>query len=156
MKHENVQEYYGKTLQSSADLQTNACCEPAEMPGWLKKVLAQLHDEVLMRYYGCGLIASEALKGARVLDLGCGAGRDVYALSQMVGEEGFVVGVDMTDEQLDVARSYSRLSSAGCSDIARQMLRFTRVTLKIWKIYRWILDVLRRDCLKLCGQSRDG
>ena len=72
----------------------------------MKKVLAQLHDEVLMRYYGCGLIAPEALKGARVLDLGCGAGRDVYALSQMVGEEGFVVGVDMTDEQLDVARSY--------------------------------------------------
>ena len=60
------------------------------MPGWLKKVLAQLHDSVLMRYYGCGLIALEALKGARVLDLGCGAGRDVYALSQMVGEEGFV------------------------------------------------------------------
>ena len=75
MKHENVQEYYGKTLQSSADLQTNACCEPAEMPSWLKKILAQLHDEVLMRYYGCGLIAPEALKGARVLDLGCGAGR---------------------------------------------------------------------------------
>ena len=96
MKHENVQEYYGKTLQSSADLQTNACCEPAEMPSWLKKILAQLHDEVLMRYYGCGLIAPEALKGTRVLDLGCGAGRDVYALSQMVGEEGFVVGVDMT------------------------------------------------------------
>ena len=73
MKHENVQEYYGKTLQSSADLQTNACCEPAEMPIWLKKILSQLHDEVLMRYYGCGLIAPEALKGARVLDLGCGA-----------------------------------------------------------------------------------
>jgi len=106
MKHEDVQEYYGKTLQSSADLQTNAFCESAEMPGWLKKVLAQLHDAVLTRYYGCGLIAPEALKGARVLDLGCGAGRDVYALSQMVGEEGFVVGVDMTDEQLDVARSY--------------------------------------------------
>jgi len=106
MKHENVQEYYGKTLHSSADLQTNACCEPAEMPIWLKKILSQLHDEVLMRYYGCGLIAPEALKGARVLDLGCGAGRDVYALSQMVGEEGFVVGVDMTDEQLDVALSF--------------------------------------------------
>jgi len=93
-------------MQSSADLQTNACCEPAETPRCLKKVLAQLHDEVLMRYTGGGLIAPEALKGARVLDLGCGAGRDVYALSQMVGEEGFVVGVDMTDEQLDVARSY--------------------------------------------------
>ncbi|MGV6839153.1 MAG: methyltransferase domain-containing protein [Planktomarina sp.] len=106
MKHENVQDYYGKTLQSSDDLQTNACCEPAEMPQWLKDILSKLHDEVLTRYYGCGLIAPEALKGARVLDLGCGAGRDVYALSQMVGEDGFVVGVDMTDEQLDVARAH--------------------------------------------------
>ena len=164
MKHENVQEYYGKTLQSSADLQTNACCEPAEMPGWLKKSVAQLHDEVLMRYYGCGLIAPEALKGARVLDLGCGAGRDVYALSQMVGEEGFVVGVDMTDEQLDVARSLSRLSSAGVRTIARQMLRFTKDTLKIWKICRWILrsvstslspiawSILRRISKRYCAE----
>ncbi len=106
MKHENVQDYYGKVLQSSADLQTNACCEPEEMPIWLKQVLSDVHDEVLMRYYGCGLIAPEALKGARVLDLGCGAGRDVYALSRMVGEDGYVVGVDMTDEQLAVARDH--------------------------------------------------
>ena len=106
MKHQNVQKYYGKVLQSSVDLQTNACCEPADMAPWLKKVIAQVHDEVLMRYYGCGLIAPEALKGLRVLDLGCGAGRDVYALSRMVGEHGFVIGVDMTVEQLDVARSY--------------------------------------------------
>ncbi len=106
MKHENVQDYYGKVLQSSADLQTNACCEPEEMPTWLKKVLAGIHDEVLIRYYGCGLIAPEALKGARILDLGCGAGRDVYALSKLVGEDGYVVGVDMTDEQLAVARDH--------------------------------------------------
>ena len=92
--------------------------------------MAQLHDEVLVRYYGCGLIAPEALKGARVLDLGCGAGRDVYALSQMVGEEGFVVGVDMTDEQLDVARSY-QASPRQAFGIVRQMLRFKRDTLKI-------------------------
>ena len=65
-----------------------------------------MHDEVLMRYYGCGLIAPEALKSARFLDLGCGAGRDVYALPQMVAEQGFVGGGDMTDEQLDVARTH--------------------------------------------------
>ena len=59
-----------------------------------------------MRYYGCGLIAPEALKSARFLDLGCGAGRDVCALPQMIGEQGFVVGVDLTDEQLDVARTH--------------------------------------------------
>jgi SAM-dependent methyltransferase len=46
------------------------------------------------------------LEGRRVLDLGCGAGRDVYALSQLVGLTGEVVGVDMTPEQLETARAY--------------------------------------------------
>jgi SAM-dependent methyltransferase len=38
-----------------------------------------------------------------VLDLGCGSGRDAYALAQLVGPTGEVVGVDMTEEQLAVA-----------------------------------------------------
>ena len=42
----------------------------------------------------------------RVLDLGCGAGRDVYAIAQLVGEDGHVIGVDMTPEQLETARKY--------------------------------------------------
>ena len=106
MKHNLIQDYYGKTLQSSADLQTNACCTSAEIPGWLKGILGKIHDDVLSRYYGCGLIAPEALKGARILDLGSGSGRDVYALSALVGDAGEVVGVDMTREQLDVARAH--------------------------------------------------
>lgn len=106
MSHADVQDYYGKTLTGSADLQTNACCTPDEMPDHVKAVLSRIHDEVLMRYYGCGLIAPLALEGMRILDLGSGAGRDVYALSQMVGETGLVVGVDMTEEQLDVARAH--------------------------------------------------
>ena len=106
MGHESVQEYYGRILQGSADLKTDACCTPDAIPDHLKAVLSQLHDEVLTRYYGCGLIAPLALEGARVLDLGCGAGRDVYALSAMVGAQGHVIGVDMTSEQLAVARAH--------------------------------------------------
>lgn len=106
MTHENVQDYYGQVLQSSADLQTNACCTADAVPDHVKPVLARIHDDVAARYYGCGLIAPEALEGARILDLGCGAGRDVYALSAMVGESGRVVGVDMTAAQLDVARAH--------------------------------------------------
>jgi len=106
MNHESVQEYYGKVLQTSADLQTNACCTPGDMPDFLKAVLANVHDDVLAKYYGCGLIAPDALKGMRILDLGSGSGRDVYALAGLVGENGSVVGVDMTDAQLDVARKY--------------------------------------------------
>lgn len=106
MKHENVQNYYGEVLQGSDDLQTNACCTPDDMPDHVKAVLSKIHDEVLTRYYGCGLIAPEALEGARILDLGCGAGRDVYALSALAGEHGKVVGVDMTPAQLEVARRH--------------------------------------------------
>ncbi len=110
--HASVQNYYGEVLQGSADLQTNACCTPDDIPDHVKAVLSQIHDEVLTRYYGCGLIAPEALEGARILDLGCGAGRDVYALSQMVGPKGKVVGVDMTPAQLEVARRHQDFHAA--------------------------------------------
>lgn len=101
-----VQRYYGEVLQSSADLKTNACCTTDAPPAYLTRALAKLHPEVLDRYYGCGLVLPEAMQGTAVLDLGCGAGRDVYVLSQLVGESGRVVGVDMTPAQLAVARRH--------------------------------------------------
>jgi len=104
--HEHVKDYYGKTLQGSHDLQTNACCTDSDLPAYLKPILAKIHDEVMTRYYGCGLIAPDHLAGMRILDLGSGSGRDCYALSALVGEDGFVVGVDMTDEQLAVANAH--------------------------------------------------
>lgn len=98
-----VKDYYGRQLQHSADLKTSACCDISAVPAWLKPVLGRIHPEVLSRYYGCGLVCPSLLEGCRVLDLGCGSGRDVYALAQLVGPKGEVVGVDMTEEQLAVA-----------------------------------------------------
>jgi len=103
MNIEVVKDYYGKTLRGSDDLKTKACCTPDNMPERVKTLLANIHDEVLAKYYGCGLVVPELLEGRRVLDLGCGSGRDVYALSQLVGPSGEVVGVDMTPEQLETA-----------------------------------------------------
>lgn len=104
--HESVQDYYGKTLQSSSDLKTSACCDASSMPNWLKPLLANVHDEVMARYYGCGLVAPQLLSGLSILDLGSGSGRDCYVLAQMVGAQGKVLGVDMTTEQLAVARQH--------------------------------------------------
>lgn len=101
--HDIVKDYYGTQLQSSNDLQTTACCDFTAVPAWMKAALANLHPEVLARYYGCGLVVPALLRDCRVLDLGCGSGRDVYALAQLVGEQGSVLGVDMTPEQLAVA-----------------------------------------------------
>jgi SAM-dependent methyltransferase len=104
--HAVVQDYYGRQLTQSADLKTSACCDASQLPDWLKPLIARIHPEVLSRYYGCGLVCPPLLEGCRVLDLGCGSGRDVYALAQLVGPSGEVVGVDMTPGQLDIARRH--------------------------------------------------
>jgi ubiquinone/menaquinone biosynthesis C-methylase UbiE len=105
--HETVQEYYGKVLKTKADLQTSACCTADAMPDYLKPIAAKLHPEVQEKFYGCGSPIPEALAGKTVLDLGCGSGRDCYVLSSLVGENGKVIGVDMTEEQLAVAKRHS-------------------------------------------------
>jgi SAM-dependent methyltransferase len=120
---DQVQRYYGETLTSSADLRTDACCDGEAVPEALKPLLADIHPEVSERYYGCGLVAPDALEGLRVLDLGCGAGRDVYLLSRLVGEQGEVVGVDMTAAQLAVAERH-RAYHAERYGYARSNVRF--------------------------------
>ena len=99
----DVQEYYGKVLQTKDDLRTSACC-PLEAPSpRLQALLRNVHETVQERFYGCGSPLPLAAEGCTVLDLGCGTGRDAFLLSQIVGERGRVIGVDMTDEQLAVA-----------------------------------------------------
>ncbi len=99
-----VRDYYGRQLASSADLKTNACCASGAPPTWLAARLAAVHPDVSDRFYGCGFPIPHALDGATVLDLGCGTGRDVFVLAQLVGASGQVHGVDMTDDQLALAR----------------------------------------------------
>ena len=103
---ENARNYYGETIQSYSDLSTSACCDPSAIPDHIKKILAQIDDEILTRYYGCGSPLPDALENMKVLDLGCGTGRDVYIASRLVGENGFAYGIDMTDSQIDVAKKH--------------------------------------------------
>jgi len=103
--HEEVKEYYGETLQSSEDLQTNACCTISKPPKHILEALELVSDEVQAKYYGCGLTIPSAIKGMKILDLGSGSGRDCFIASYLVGEAGHVVGVDMTQEQIDVANN---------------------------------------------------
>lgn len=101
-----VKDYYGKVLQSSKDLQTSACCTADSMPLHAREVLRLIHSDIQDRFYGCGSPIPTVLEGKTVLDLGSGTGRDVFIFSKLVGPKGRVIGVDMTDEQLAVARKY--------------------------------------------------
>ena len=104
-----VSEYYGVTLKSTEDLKTAACCTKAAPPKQVRAILARVPAEITSRYYGCGspFPAAGLLRGRRVVDLGCGTGRDVYVASALVGERGAVIGVDMTEAQLEVGRRHA-------------------------------------------------
>jgi len=100
-----IREYYGTVLQGTADLKTSACCCVGEnLAPNVKAALAEVNDEVLNRFYGCGSPLPPLLEGCTVLDLGCGTGRDAYAAARLAGPSGQVIGVDMTEQQLEVAR----------------------------------------------------
>lgn len=67
----------------------------------------ELPVEAVAASLGCGnpMLVAELRHGEKVLDLGSGGGIDVLLAARRVGENGFVYGVDMTDEMLDLARA---------------------------------------------------
>lgn len=101
-----VQHYYGGVLADRNDLATNVCTVDEPPSKAVKSILAKIHEDVQMRFYGCGAPFPPLLKGATVLDLGCGGGRDCFVLSGLVGEQGKVIGVDATAEQIAFAQDY--------------------------------------------------
>jgi arsenite methyltransferase len=106
MNLENSRRYYGEVLGGSQDLRTDACCTLAPPPPNILSALRNVHDEVKAHYYGCGLVAPEAIEGAHILDLGSGSGQDAFVLAQLVGEQGSVTGVDATAAQLALAKAH--------------------------------------------------
>ncbi|XXQ34923.1 Methyltransferase domain-containing protein [Plasmodiophora brassicae] len=98
---EMVKNYYGKTLSSSDDLKTTACCTASAPHPAIREALRHVPDEVIRKYYGCGSPTPMGIEGSH----GLGSGRDCYVAAFLVGKEGSVIGIDMTEEQIEVARS---------------------------------------------------
>lgn len=73
--------------------------------GYSEAEMADLPQEAVTNSFGCGnpVALSGIGLGDTVLDLGCGAGMDLILSARLVGDEGRVIGVDMTDEMLEKA-----------------------------------------------------
>jgi arsenite methyltransferase len=76
------------------------CCPVQYNPQYLTAI----PREVVEKDYGCGDPSQYLRSGETVLDLGSGTGKICFIASQVVGPEGRVIGVDMTDDMLEVAR----------------------------------------------------
>jgi arsenite methyltransferase len=97
-----VRQRYAIGARERAD---NLCC-PTEYESEYLKVIPQ---EVIERDYGCGDPSRYLREGETVLDLGSGTGKICFIAAQIVGQQGKVIGVDMTNEMLEVARRNARV-----------------------------------------------
>lgn len=87
--------------QGANEREAILCC-PVDYDPQFLKIIPQ---DVLDRDYGCGDPSRYARKGDVVLDLGSGGGKICFIASQIVGAGGRVIGVDMTDDMLELARA---------------------------------------------------
>jgi len=94
---EAVRQRYSEGAQA---VQPELCCPISYDP----KLLEAIPQEVIERDYGCGDLTPHIRPGETVLDLGSGSGKVCFIASQIVGPEGRVIGIDMTDDMLALAR----------------------------------------------------
>lgn len=114
-------------------LEASLCCPTAYDP----KLLKAIPQEVLDRDYGCGNPSEHLGPGETVLDLGSGSGKICFIASQVVGAAGRVIGVDMNDDMLALARRST-------PEVARR-LGYNNVTFKKGRIQDLALDLEELD-----------
>jgi SAM-dependent methyltransferase len=101
------------------------------------KYLQAIPEEVIKRDYGCGDPSRYLRAGETVLDLGSGTGKICFIAAQIVGPTGQVIGVDMTEEMLAVARRNAPLVA--------EKIGYENVTFKRGRIQDLALDVDAMD-----------
>lgn len=99
--------------------QVDLCCPVA----YNQTLLALLPQEIIDKDYGCGDPSRYVHESDIVLDLGSGSGKICYMAAQIVGEQGEVIGVDMNEDMLALARKYQ---TEMASKIGGDRIRFVK------------------------------
>jgi SAM-dependent methyltransferase len=95
---------------TSAGSLTTSAAQVAETTGYDGRDLQSIPKESILGV-GCGapLNFADIKEGEIIVDLGSGAGIDVFLSAKRVGAEGRVIGIDMTDEMLEKARRNAKV-----------------------------------------------
>ncbi|MCH8968676.1 MAG: methyltransferase domain-containing protein [Planctomycetes bacterium] len=93
---------YSRYATAAQSVEAALCC-PVEYD---TNYLEAIPQEIIERDYGCGDPTTYVRRGDTVVDLGSGGGKACYILSQIVGPEGKVIGVDCNDQMLALARRH--------------------------------------------------
>ncbi len=134
-----VQAFYG---QAAEQPQAELCCPTKYDPD----EVGHIPQEVLDRFYGCGspVTAAKPQPGEVYVDLGSGAGIDCFIAAKDVGPTGRVIGIDMTEPMLAVARE-SRAKVA--ASLGYDVVEFRRGYLEAIPVESRTVDVVTSNCV---------
>lgn len=142
--HEVVREHYAERIKNNASCcgsSSSDCCS-TDSSLYPTDLLATLPEGESTVSYGCGdpITLASLEPGQTVLDLGSGAGLDCFFAAKKVGDTGHVIGVDMTPEMIERARS-----SAKRLDI--QNVEFRQGYLEDLPVESDTVDVIISNCV---------
>lgn len=141
---EAVRSRYGAAaLQREAAL----CCPIDYDPA----LLAVIPPEVLERDYGCGDPSRHVREGDTVLDLGSGGGKICFIASQIAGPKGRVIGVDMNESMLALARAAAPLVAerVGFANVEFLRGRIQDLSLDVDRLDAWLAQHPVRSAVDL-------
>jgi len=109
---QHVKKHYAEVAKGTSCCDEATCCGPsartsfAKMIGYSDEELKGLPDSALRSVAGCGnpTALADLREGEVVLDLGSGGGIDAFLAAKKVGPKGKVIGVDMTEEMVQLAK----------------------------------------------------
>lgn len=99
----SVEDHVLERYSEGAEARQESLCCPVD---YERSLLEMLPAEIIEKDYGCGDPSRYVRSGDTVLDLGSGGGKICYMAAQLVGDAGRVIGVDMNDDMLGLARKY--------------------------------------------------
>jgi arsenite methyltransferase len=135
----NVEQVVKDRYGAGASHREAALCCPTSYDASFLKILPK---EIIERDYGCGDPSEHVGEGEAVLDLGSGGGKICYILSQKVGPAGRVIGVDMNDDMLSLARRYQdeMAQKIGHDNVSFFKGRIQDMALDLGKAEAWLKD----------------
>ena len=128
-----------RRYSAAAGAREEALCCPVDYD---QTLLEAIPDEVIERDYGCGDPSRYVRANETVLDLGSGGGKICFIASQIVGPEGRVIGVDMNDEMLALARESAPIvaKNIGHANVEFRRGRIQDLALDVDRLESWLND----------------
>jgi len=145
MPIEDIPEKVSDRYARAAATGERMCCPTSYN---VSELLSFIPEEVVKISYGCGTPAglNTVSPGETVLDIGSGGGIDCFEASRLVGPSGHVIGIDMTDTMLEIARTNAPIVAANLG-YATSNVEFRKGMADAIPLSDGVIDLIISNCV---------